>query len=191
MEHKYLILDSNDNPLARGYMSGMPGSNTCRMRVEGDIDLLLSQESIRIVDMFGGGETIEGKILGSRGNIVEVSVLRTLEESLRRTLRIPVRFETLLYPVTGKWKGRLWVESYDLSCGGISFLCSHPLEIGETVEIVIPVTSQPLLLNAKILRLLPSPDDRQLYAAQFLDMVREEEAMVCEAVFGIQLRYGK
>ena len=53
---------------------------------------------------------------------------------------------------------------------------------------VIPVTSQPLLLDMKILRCRSRPEDDLLYAAEFLSLLREEENMVREAVFGLQLK---
>lgn len=191
MERKFLILDSRDTPLAHGYLQGRLDAPTCRLQVEEDVSQVLDHEYIKLVDMSGPGETTEGRVCGARGDLVEVEVLRTVGEDLRRTLRIPVWFESFVYPVSGGWKGRARVEGHDLSCGGVSFFCDRPLEIGETVEIVIPVTTQPLILKAKVLRVRPSPQNRPLYAAAFLKMVREEETMVCEAVFGIQLQYGK
>ena len=191
MERKFLILDSRDTPLAHGYLQGRLDVPTCRIQVEEDPSLVLDHEYIKLVDMSGPGETTEGRIRGGKEDWIEVEVLRTVGEGLRRTLRIPVWFESFVYPVSGNWKGRARVEGHDLSCGGVSFFCDRPLEIGETVEIVIPVTLQPLVLQAKVLRVRPSPRNRPLYAAEFLNMVREEEAMVCEAVFEIQLRYGK
>ena len=56
------------------------------------------------------------------------------------------------------------------------------------MEVVIPVTSQPLVLRMKILRRRSSSRKEPLYAAQFVDLLREEESMVREAVFSIQLQ---
>ena len=56
------------------------------------------------------------------------------------------------------------------------------------MEVVIPVTSQPLVLRMKILRQRSSSRKEPLYAAQFVDLLREEESMVREAVFSIQLQ---
>ena len=70
----------------------------------------------------------------------------------------------------------------------MAFYCAQPLETGEIAELVVTVTSQPLVLRVKILRRLPSAEPIPLYAARFVDLVREEESMVREAVFSIQLR---
>jgi hypothetical protein len=61
--------------------------------------------------------------------------------------------------------------------------------VDEVAEIVIPVTAEPLVLRVKILRERPSPEPIPLYAAEFVDMLREEENMVCEAVFSLQFRH--
>ena len=55
-------------------------------------------------------------------------------------------------------------------------------------QIVIPVTSQPLLVDIKILRERPSPEPIPLYAAAFTDLIHDQETMIREAVFSIQLR---
>ena len=62
-------------------------------------------------------------------------------------------------------------------------------QVDEVAEIVIPVTAEPLVLRVKILRERPSPEPIPLYAAEFVDMLREEENMVCEAVFSLQFRH--
>lgn len=113
-----------------------------------------------------------------------VEAVRDLGSKVRENLRIPVSFQSFIYLE----KGRLPIESYDLSCGGIAFFCDGQLKEGQQMEVVIPVTSQPLVLRMKILRQRPSPRPQPLYAAEFLDLLREEENMVREAVFSIQLQ---
>ena len=76
----------------------------------------------------------------------------------------------------------------DLSCGGLAFFCPRPLEVGERVQVVVPVTAQPLLLDMEILRCSTGPGEECLYAAKFVSLLREEESMVREAVFSLQLR---
>ena len=53
---------------------------------------------------------------------------------------------------------------------------------------MIPVTSQPLLLTLRVLRQRPSGEPIPLYAGVFTELVHEEEMMVREAVFSLQLR---
>ena len=97
------------------------------------------------------------------------------------------RFESYLYSVSGEWKGRLPILSNDLSCGGISFFCARTLAEGEIVQIAVPITAQPLLLNIKVLRQRPSGEPIPLFAAAFEELVHEEEKMIREAVFSLQL----
>ena len=109
----------------------------------------------------------EGRIVRHDGNQVWVEAIRELDGTVRENLRMPVRFESFLYPVSGSWKGRRPIVSRDLSCGGVAFYCKQRLEEGEIAQIVVPVTSQPLLLDLKILRQRPSPEPVPLYAAEF------------------------
>ena len=57
----------------------------------------------------------------------------------------------------------------------------------ETVQIAVPITAQPLLLNIKVLRQRPSGEPIPLFAAAFEELVHEEEKMIREAVFSLQL----
>ena len=132
---------------------------------------------------------MEGRVTACHGNMISIAPVRTLGEDVRRNLRIPVRFESFLYPVSGRWRGRVPILSNDLSCGGIAFFCARKLEVGEIAQIVIPVTAQPLLLDLKILRQRPSGEPVPLYAGAFMDLLHDQEKLVREAVFGIQLHY--
>lgn len=119
---------------------------------------------------------------------VYLEPVRRLGEDVRKNLRIPVRFVSYLYPVSGRWKGRVPIVSKDLSCGGLAFYAPRSLEVGEMVQVVVPVTSRPLVLPMRILRSERASDGEYVYAGCFVGMVREEESMVREAVFSIQLK---
>ena len=55
-------------------------------------------------------------------------------------------------------------------------------------ELVVPITAQPLLLRSEIIRKRPcSREGEEMYAAKFVDMCHDEEMMVREAVFNVQL----
>ena len=54
---------------------------------------------------------------------------------------------------------------------------------------VVPVTAQPLVLRCQVLGIRPSGRPScVLYAAKFLDLCNDEETMLREAVFNLQLR---
>ena len=55
------------------------------------------------------------------------------------------------------------------------------------VEPVIPITSHPVILRARILRLRPSNSNIPLYSAKFLGLIHDEEVIVREAVFSQQI----
>lgn len=189
MAYKYLILDSRGNAVAHGTSEYAPQGHQWRMVIDdGDLEEVAKHTFLRLVGNCDAVPAMEGKIIRREGNVVVLEPVRTLEQSLRKNLRIPVRFISYLYPRSGHWKGRVPIVSNDLSCGGLAFFCPRELEIGEQVQVVIPVTAQPLLLDMEVLRRSAGPEEECLYAAKFLSLLREEECMVREAVFSIQLK---
>ncbi|MBS6217878.1 MAG: PilZ domain-containing protein [Clostridiales bacterium] len=190
MSYKYMLLDSRGAPVAQGISEDGPEKNVWQLRIaRGDIKRVLGHEYISLVGTSEQFPAMEGRIVQCRDDLISVESVRMLGEEVRRNLRMPVRFESFLYPVSGRWHGRMPVLSNDLSCGGVAFFCARKLEVNEVAEIVIPVTAEPLVLRVKILRERPSPEPIPLYSAGFVDMLREEENMICEAVFNLQFRY--
>lgn len=189
MADKYLILDSRGNAVAHGVSDYRPQGGEWRMVIDdGDVDEIAKHTFICLVGDSDAVPAMEGKIIRREGRVIVLEPVRPLEKKVRENLRIPVAFSSFIYPCSGAWKGRESIESRDLSCGGLAFWCPRALEIGEQVQTVIPITAQPLLLYMEILRRTREEDGRWLYAARFLELLREEESMVREAVFGLQLK---
>lgn len=187
-EDLYLVLDSRYQPVARAVREAVAENGQWQLRVLDDhIDAVLAHEVIQLVGKKDDGASLLGKIVRARGERVIVEPMRALGAEVRQNLRIPLRFESYIYPVTGSWKGRIAVLGNDLSCGGVSFYCGAPLENGEEVEIVLPVCEEPLIVKCRILRPCPSTGGVQLYAAKFIDLIDDEVTFICEAVFGIQI----
>lgn len=189
MAYQYLILDSKGNAVAHGRSEYNPRDAKWRMVVDdGDLEEIAKHTNLRLVGNSDAVPALEAKIIQRQGNTIVLEPLRHLEASLRDNLRIPVRFVSYIYPTSEAWRGRLPIVSKDLSCGGLAFYCPCSLEVGEQVQVVIPVTSQPLLLTLGILRRLSSLEEDPVYAARFLSLLHEEESMVREAVFSLQLQ---
>ena len=189
MAYKYLILDSRGNAVAHGTSEYSPQGHQWKMVIDdGDLEEVAKHTFISLVSNSDAVPAMEGKIIRREGNVIVLEPIRPLEQSLRKNLRIPVRFVSYIYPRSGRWKGRVPIVSNDLSCGGLAFFCPRPLEVGERVQVVIPVTAQPLLLDMEVLRRSSGPEEECLYAAKFVSLLREEESMVREAVFSLQLK---
>lgn len=189
MSYRYIILDSRSTSVARGYLESPPDSPVWYIRVlDGGEERVMEHEYLQLVSMEETAPAKIGRILRRRDNIIVLEPIEDLDAEVQRDLRVQVKFDTYIYPITGKWKGRLRVFSHDLSCGGIAILCDESLEVGEKFEIVIPITTRPLVIKAQVLRLRPSNSTIPMYSAKFIDMVREEEAMIREAVFGYQIQ---
>lgn len=137
--------------------------------------------------MSGSEPPLQCRIVRQRGDRIALEKIASLDPDLRRNLRVPIKFDTFIYPITGRWRGRRAVRSIDLSCGGVAFYGDDGLEAGERLEMVIPVTEEPVILRCEILRRQELRNDKLLYAVKFVDMCEDEEVTVREAVFSIQL----
>jgi len=187
--NRYMIYDSQNELLACAVLKTPPDSVVWRFQVLGsDLNKVLEHEIVNLIATDSDGPDMTGRILSSdHVSSVEVEPVDLLGESLRQNLRVPVRFDSFIYPVSGSWTGRVPIICHDLSCGGMAFFCNFQLRIAEIVEVVIPITSQPVILRAMILRLRPSNSNIPLYSAKFVDMIHDEEVIVREAVFSQQL----
>lgn len=188
--NSYLILDSQNQPLARGLLESPPDAPTWQVRVLDDkVDDVMAHQQIQLVSMASSGAALLGRIIRSRNDFVVLEKLKSLDNDMRQNLRMPANFHSFLYPLTGAWRGRRELRANDLSCGGIAFYSTPGLNDRERVEIVIPITSQPLLLRLELLRQRPTDEEGVVfYAGKFIDLCNDEEMMVREAVFNIQLR---
>lgn len=188
-ERIYLLLNDEDSPVARGLLITPPDGEELRVKVlDEDIDEIediAPHKLVTLVGMLQTMPTLRGEVIGASRDVLK---LRTVEskEDVRDMLRVKVAFDSLIYPVDVKWTGRRKVEFVDLSCGGIAFYCDEEMQRGELVEIVIPVTPQPLVMRCRILRAWEK-EGRSCYAARFINMCHDEEKLICEAVFNIQL----
>lgn len=190
--HACMLLDSRGEPLAHAELLES-GGGQLRVRVLGGrADSVTEHEMLQLLGLGDDDLCLLGRLARREGDIVVLERLHELPCSVRQNLRMPVQFDTFVYPVSGRWHGRRPAQGHDLSCGGIAFFCPAELQDGECVEIVIPVTAEPLLLRCRILRRRLSARDEPLYAAKFIDLCHDEEIMLREAVFGIQLsRYAR
>ena len=188
----YLLLDSRGAAVARGRIQGRTDGPFWQIQVEdGKIDDVLTHKKLKLLSIMDALPSYEGTIVRSRNDMIQLEVTRLEEDAgdMRKNLRVLVSFKSLIYPLTGAWKGRRPIVSRDLSCGGVAFFTDHSLRVGERLELVIPVTSQPLVVCCEVLRIRPEQASVPLmYAAKFVDMCHDEEIMLREAVFNLQLR---
>ena len=189
----YLLLDSRGTALAQARPQGpaATGGSLWQMEVLNDkIDLVLKHKKFKLMAMTDSSPSYEGTLVRSRNDIIQLEVRRTAaaDNDMRKNLRVPVGVESFIYPLTGGWPGRRRVRTKDLSCGGVAFFTDHSLRAGEHFEIVIPVTSEPLVVKGEVLRVRPSGEGGSiLYAAKFVELCNDEETLLREAVFNLQL----
>ena len=189
----YLLLDSRGTALAQARPQGPAavGGSLWQLEVlDGKIDLVLKHKKFRLMAITDSSPSYEGTLVRSRNDIIQLEVRKsaTSGNDMRKNLRVPVGVDSFIYPLTGGWPGRRGVRTQDLSCGGVAFFTDHSLRAGEHFEIVIPVTSQPMVVAGEILRIRPSGEGGSiLYAARFIELCNDEETLLREAVFNLQL----
>lgn len=188
---KYLLLTSDGELIAKGLLEGLGGDNMRVKLLEGKMEDVSSQKIIQLVSNEADDLPLQCCLVRCDEQHIMLKKVMTLDADLRRNLRIPVTFQSFLYPISGRWKGRKALESVDLSCGGLAFYCAPGLEVGEKVEVVIPKTTYPLIVRMSILRKEEIDEHHAYFAGKFLQLEREQENMIREAVFSIQLQNHK
>lgn len=189
MERLYLILNKDGQALAQAVLESPRGAEIMQLRLTNEdtgIDFLGMGE-IQCIGLDNSSVSIRGVVTMQRGERLVVRPGATLGADARENLRIQTDFKSVMYPITGSWKGQRAIKGHDLSCGGIAFHTDQPVRNGEIVELVLPVTDSPLILHSRILRSLPSEDPAPLYAARFVELCQDEEFLIRKAVFSIQV----
>ena len=189
----YLLLDSRGTALAQARPQGpnATGGELWQLTVLDDkIDLVLKHRKFKLMSITDSSPSYEGTLVRSRNDIIQLEVRKTAASGndMRKNLRVPVSVDSFIYPLTGGWIGRRGVRTQDLSCGGAAFFTNSSLRAKEHFEIVIPVTSEPLVVAGEILRIRPSGEGGSiLYAAKFAELCNDEETLLRESVFNLQL----
>ena len=189
----YLLLDSQGVPLAQARPQGPAAvsGNLWQLTVLNDkIDLVQRHKRFKLMAITDSSPSYEGTLVRSRNDVIQLEVRKSAAagNDMRKNLRVPVSVDSFIYPLTGGWPGRRRVQTNDLSCGGVAFFTDHSLRAGEQFEVVIPVTSQPLVVKGQVLRIRPSGEGGSiLYAAKFIELCNDEETLLREAVFNLQL----
>ncbi|WP_251317372.1 PilZ domain-containing protein [Flintibacter muris] len=185
----YLILDSQGVPLANAVLESPPNSEVLQIRIlGGKEEAVAAHREIQMIGMDDSTPNQVGVIIRQRDDKMVIQPTAALGPNARENLRIVTDFSSVMYPVTGRWKGQRPLRAKDLSCGGIAFWSSLPLDEREIVEMVLPVTDSPLVVKTQILRELEDETSSEpLYASKFVDLIQDEETLIRKAVFSIQI----
>ncbi len=188
-ERLYLLLDSKGTPLANAVLESPPNSEVLQIRVlNGKEDAVAAHREIQLIGIDDSTPNRVGVIVRQRDDQLVIQPTAALDSNARENLRILTNFSSVMYPVSGRWKGQKAVRGKDLSCGGVAFYTNVILEEREIVELVLPVTDEPLVVKTQVIRALKEEGGVPLYAAKFIDLIHDEEALIRKAVFSIQMR---
>ena len=186
----YLLLDNEGAAIAQGRIEGRTDTPNWQIRVLDDkVDDVVEYGTVRLMSITDCAPSYEGRIIRSRNDMIQLEVkkIASTVNDKRKNLRVPVRFKSFIYPVSGRWGGRRNIESKDISCGGVAFFSETALNDGEVIEVVVPVTSQPLIVRCEILRHSAGEEGDFMYAGKFVGLCEDEEVLLRESVFALQL----
>ena len=188
-ERLYLILDSKGTPLANAVLESPPNSEVLQIRIlGGKEEAVAAHREIQLIGMDDSTPNRVGVIIRQRDDKMVIQPTAALGPAARENLRILTDFESVMYPVTGRWKGQRTFKAKVLSSSGIAFWSGIPLEEREIVEMVLPVTDSPLVVKTQVLRRLEDDStELPLYASKFVDLIQDEESLIRKAVFSIQI----
>ncbi|MBQ9459603.1 MAG: PilZ domain-containing protein [Oscillospiraceae bacterium] len=183
--NSYTLLDSDSRPRGKGIRKEAPDGRTLFISLsEGDPAQLSRIGILQAVPQDKSQPPQMVRFIGSRERIIALEPMRDSGSAMRKNFRVPVAFDSFVYP---QGRRRAPLRSVDLSCGGIAFRSPISLAVGEQFELVIPLTSDgPLLLQAEALRVHLDPAGN-FFACKFVDTIDDQEAMLREAVFAIQV----
>ena len=105
----YLLLDSKGSPIARGKIQGSTSGQFWQLQVEdGKIDEILEHKKLKLLSIMDAGPSYEGVIVRSRNDMIQLEITRLDQDAgdMRKNLRVVARFKSLIYPLSGSWKGR-------------------------------------------------------------------------------------
>ena len=182
-EPVHILTNKDSRPLAKGVLRSAPGARWTEFKIKGSAEALMNEPLIQAMSPDSQGTSLLGKPVHRKGNVVSLEPMRELGSKVRDNFRMPVEFESFLYLRPAG--GRYFIRSADLSCGGIAFYCEADLPVGGIYDVVIPVTLEaPVIVVCQILRI--ERDGR--YGCKFVGLIHDQEAMIREAVFHIQMR---
>ena len=191
-EEKYAILSENsDMVLGEAVLLERYRSNMT-MKIVDDVKFLEGLEIIKFHQMQSYAEVYQGKIVGIEGNIVSLSEVINISARMRNEIKIKIRVETKiikLFPEEEeKFPVSIPIVTNDISCGGIGFVSKADLSKDGNYEVVIHVTSSPIVVSLDIVRKEFQPEKNQyVYGSKFSDLNIVEERMLREAIFRLQM----
>ena len=109
----YLLLDSRGAAIARGRIQGKTDGPYWQIQVEdGKIDEILEHKTLKLLSFMDAYPSYQGVIVRSRNDMIqlEMTKLTPAGEDMRKNLRVVVHFKSLIYPITGPWRGRREIE---------------------------------------------------------------------------------
>ena len=107
-EHLYLILDSKGTPLANAVLESPPNSEVLQIRVLNDkVEEVAVHRELQLIGIDDSTPNRIGVIVRQRDDQLVIQPTAALDSNARENLRILTDFSSVMYPVSGRWKGQI------------------------------------------------------------------------------------
>lgn len=187
-DNRYLLLDSRNVPLAHVVLESSTDNGLLTVRfTDKETENAQGHEIYRLLGIGKNQPPIQCQLVKQRDRRMVLERISYLEPEQRKDLRVPLHGKSFLYYTVNDTLTRCEIEFVDISCGGTAFYGPIGLENVGDCEIVLLITANPLIVACKILNARELRSEKALYAAKFLNLCNDEETMIREGVFSVQL----
>lgn len=192
-EEKYAILsESGDMVLCEAVLMERHG-NQITLKVIDDVRALNGLNLVKFHKMQSYAEIYQGQIQDIKGNIVSLGDVFNISAQMRKEIKVKIHMETDLIKTFPEEEQKIPftipIVVNDISCGGMGFVSKSDLTKEGTYEVVIPITTDPIILDVGIVRKEFQPDKNlYVYGSKFIDFNIVCERLLREAIFRLQMR---
>lgn len=145
-------------------------------------------EKIRFHKVEHYAEMFEAEVYQVKGEKLFVENLKNITAQLRSDLKMKVSYKSTVRMIDAISPLNINIQSRDISCGGICFQTEQDLMTTELYETVIPITHDPIILKFRIIRkIFDKEKNVYVYGARFIDLKHNEERMLRQAIFRLQM----
>ena len=182
----YTLLDSDARLLARASRYEFESPFLFFTLLDGELRSIREANFVQVVPPDKNLPPQMTRFAGYHDGIIALEPMRGAGSAVRKNFRVSAEFDSCAYPVSGV---RAEIHAVDLSCGGIAFHSPYAFSPNEIFRIDIPLVSgKQIRLLAQALRARADPKEGTLYACRFINLSDDEEMLLRETLFALQLQ---
>lgn len=191
MNKNFYIINSSEEILSKATsdFSDKDNEKVVVMHIDSKIEKKLynNYKYIKFRSVENYSEIYTAEICDIEDNKIYIKNIKNFSADIRKDLKIKYGYignVTFLENGTSK---SIKIRVKDISCGGLCFLAKSELNKDISYETILPFTSEPLIINIKIIRSEHDIDKGLFeYGCKFINLEAEEEQMIRKGIFRIQ-----